>query len=169
MIESHAIPYEPARLRGERLLVLAPHPDDEVIACGGLVAQHIRERRTVRVVVATDGAQAGDAALREEESRRALDLLGGAEVSFLRYRDRQLGPDVAPRLTDLLRELKPDLILAPSLTVNFSKAGFMAPDGRCKAFDAKANGYVRSEGAGVVVLKPLSKAQADGEGWGLCR
>jgi acyl transferase domain-containing protein/acyl-CoA synthetase (AMP-forming)/AMP-acid ligase II/acyl carrier protein len=56
-----------------------------------------------------------------------------------------------------------NLILAPSLTVNFSKAGFMAPDGRCKAFDASANGYVRSEGAGVVVLKPLSKAQADGD------
>jgi acyl transferase domain-containing protein/acyl-CoA synthetase (AMP-forming)/AMP-acid ligase II/NADPH:quinone reductase-like Zn-dependent oxidoreductase/NAD(P)-dependent dehydrogenase (short-subunit alcohol dehydrogenase family)/acyl carrier protein len=56
-----------------------------------------------------------------------------------------------------------NLILAPSLTVNFSKAGFMASDGRCKAFDAKANGYVRSEGAGVVVLKPLSKAQADGD------
>ena len=39
----------------------------------------------------------------------------------------------------------------------------MAPDGRCKAFDARANGYVRSEGAGIVVLKPLSKALADGD------
>jgi acyl transferase domain-containing protein/acyl-CoA synthetase (AMP-forming)/AMP-acid ligase II/acyl carrier protein len=56
-----------------------------------------------------------------------------------------------------------NLILAPSLTVNFSKAGFMAPDGRCKAFDARADGYVRSEGVGVVVLKPLTKALADGD------
>jgi acyl transferase domain-containing protein/acyl carrier protein len=56
-----------------------------------------------------------------------------------------------------------NLILAPAITINFSKAGFMAPDGRCKAFDAGANGYVRGEGAGVVVLKPLSKALADGE------
>ena len=39
----------------------------------------------------------------------------------------------------------------------------MAPDGRCKTFDARANGYVRSEGAGVVVLKPLSKAVAEGD------
>src|SRR6185295_14999243 len=75
--EADAIPYEPSRLRGERLLVLAPHPDDEVIACGGLVAQHIREGRSVRVVVATDGAKAGDAAGRESESRRGLAVLCG--------------------------------------------------------------------------------------------
>ena len=56
-----------------------------------------------------------------------------------------------------------NLILSPAITINFTKAGAMAPDGRCKAFDARANGYVRSEGAGVVVLKPLSKALADGD------
>lgn len=56
-----------------------------------------------------------------------------------------------------------NLILAPTLTINFSKAGVMAPDGRCKAFDARANGYVRSEGAGVVILKPLSRAVAEGD------
>ena len=56
-----------------------------------------------------------------------------------------------------------NLILSPAITINFTKAGVMAPDGRCKAFDAGANGYVRSEGAGVVVLKPLSHAIADGD------
>jgi len=56
-----------------------------------------------------------------------------------------------------------NLILSPAITINFTKAGFMAPDGRCKAFDAGANGYVRSEGAGVVVLKPLSRALSDGD------
>ena len=54
-------------------------------------------------------------------------------------------------------------VLSPQVTINFSKAGFMAPDGRCKPFDARANGYVRAEGAGVVVLKPLARAQADGD------
>lgn len=56
-----------------------------------------------------------------------------------------------------------NLILSPAITINFTKAGVMAPDGRCKAFDAQANGYVRSEGAGLVVLKPLSRALADGD------
>ncbi|MFS8067993.1 MAG: type I polyketide synthase, partial [Byssovorax sp.] len=56
-----------------------------------------------------------------------------------------------------------NLILAPESTVMMSKFGAMAPDGRSKAFDARANGYVRGEGAGVVVLKPLLRALADGD------
>ena len=54
-----------------------------------------------------------------------------------------------------------NLILSPAITINFSKAGAMAPDGRCKTFDSRANGYVRSEGAGIVILKPLTQALAD--------
>ncbi len=54
-------------------------------------------------------------------------------------------------------------LLSPTLSVTFSKAGLLSPEGRCKSFDAQANGYVRSEGAGVVVLKPLSQAQKDGD------
>lgn len=56
-----------------------------------------------------------------------------------------------------------NLVLSPALAINFSKARAMAPDGRCKAFDARADGYVRSEGAGMVVLKPLARALADGD------
>ena len=114
LIEAEAIPYEPAQLRGERLLVLAPHPDDEVIGCGGLVALHLRERRSVRVIVATDGAQAGDAAAREEESRRALAHLGDAEIEFLRFADRSLDDDAAARIREELLAFRPNLILVPS-------------------------------------------------------
>ena len=54
-------------------------------------------------------------------------------------------------------------ILNPDISLSFLRAGGLAPDGRCKAFDARANGMVRSEGAGLVVLKRLSRALADGD------
>ena len=56
-----------------------------------------------------------------------------------------------------------NLILSPAHSIAFSKAGVLAPDGRCKTFDANANGYVRGEGGGIVVLKPLSAALAAGD------
>lgn len=115
LIEAESIPYEPSQLRGERLLVLAPHPDDEVIACGGLLALHLRERRAVRIVVATDGAEAGMGELREEESHRGVARLGeGATLVFLRFPDRALGDDAAERLREQLLDFRPDLILVPS-------------------------------------------------------
>ncbi|HJW85962.1 MAG TPA: beta-ketoacyl synthase N-terminal-like domain-containing protein, partial [Candidatus Brocadiaceae bacterium] len=54
-----------------------------------------------------------------------------------------------------------NLLLSPEMSIAFSRSGMLAPDGRCKTFDAGANGYVRSEGGGVVVLKRLSQAIAD--------
>lgn len=54
------------------------------------------------------------------------------------------------------------LILAPEPHIAFCKAGMLAPDGRCKTFDAAANGYGRGEGCGVIVLKRLGAAMADG-------
>jgi len=56
-----------------------------------------------------------------------------------------------------------NVILAPELTVAFSKARMMAGDGRCKTFDAAADGYTRGEGCGVVVLKRLEGALRDGD------
>ncbi|MFP5393304.1 MAG: beta-ketoacyl synthase N-terminal-like domain-containing protein, partial [Gammaproteobacteria bacterium] len=53
-------------------------------------------------------------------------------------------------------------IVAPDLHISFNKAGMLAKDGRCKTFSSTANGYVRGEGAGVLFLKKLSAAQADG-------
>ncbi|WP_168734901.1 type I polyketide synthase [Deinococcus sp. KSM4-11] len=56
-----------------------------------------------------------------------------------------------------------NLILRPENTIGFSKAQMLSPQGRCKSFDADASGYVRAEGAGAVILKPLGRAQADGD------
>ncbi|MCP4701907.1 MAG: amino acid adenylation domain-containing protein, partial [Gammaproteobacteria bacterium] len=56
-----------------------------------------------------------------------------------------------------------NVMLTPALTLSFSKAGMLSDDGRCKTFDKRANGYVRGEGVGAIWLKPLEKAQADGD------
>jgi acyl transferase domain-containing protein len=55
------------------------------------------------------------------------------------------------------------VLLVPETTMSFCNASMLAPDGRCKAFDARANGYVRAEGAGVVLLKSLEQARRDGD------
>jgi len=54
-----------------------------------------------------------------------------------------------------------NVMLTPTLTIGFDKAGMLSPDGRCKTFDQAANGYVRGEGAGAILLKPLNRAISD--------
>ncbi|MFI7123085.1 SDR family NAD(P)-dependent oxidoreductase [Amycolatopsis sp. NPDC049868] len=56
-----------------------------------------------------------------------------------------------------------NVMFAPAATMAMAKGQFLSPDARCKSFDHRANGYVRSEGAGMVVLKRLSAAQRDGD------
>ena len=77
-----------------------------------------------------------------------------------------------------LRRRETDRAIAAGVNLNLSPEGFiacsrwgmLAPDGLCKTFDAAADGYVRSEGAGVVVLKRLSDALADGDNiWAVVR
>lgn len=53
-----------------------------------------------------------------------------------------------------------NIILLPEVSINFSKARMLSPDSRCKTFDASANGFVRSEGCGIIVLRRLSDAIA---------
>ncbi|WP_445081955.1 SDR family NAD(P)-dependent oxidoreductase [Streptomyces ipomoeae] len=70
-----------------------------------------------------------------------------------------------------LRDGETELALAAGVNLNLlaegvvgaERFGGLSPDGRCFTFDARANGYVRGEGAGMVVLKPLSRALADGD------
>ncbi len=75
-----------------------------------------------------------------------------------------------------LRQREADLMLVGGAQAIFNgrltqlraQAGMLSPDGQCKAFDASANGFVRGEGCGVIVLKRLSDAEADGDPiWGI--
>jgi acyl transferase domain-containing protein/acyl carrier protein len=54
-------------------------------------------------------------------------------------------------------------LLSPELTLSFSKAGMLSKDGKCKAFDQTADGYVRGEGVGIIILKSLKMAIMDGD------
>ncbi|EOD64939.1 type I polyketide synthase, partial [Amycolatopsis vancoresmycina] len=54
-----------------------------------------------------------------------------------------------------------NVLLSPGITAGFQRAGVLAADGRCKPFDAGADGIARGEGCGVVVLKPLRAARGD--------
>ncbi|MES3636910.1 SDR family NAD(P)-dependent oxidoreductase [Mycobacterium intracellulare] len=56
-----------------------------------------------------------------------------------------------------------NVLLTPATMITFSSAHMLAPDGRCKTFDAAADGYVRGEGCGVIVIKRLKDALRDGD------
>jgi acyl transferase domain-containing protein/acyl-CoA synthetase (AMP-forming)/AMP-acid ligase II/acyl carrier protein len=70
-----------------------------------------------------------------------------------------------------LRKNEADLVVAggvnclllPDITASFAQAGVISANGHCKAFDAAADGIVRGEGGGLVILKPLARALADGD------
>ena len=63
-----------------------------------------------------------------------------------------------------------NLVLAPEIMMALGRWGMLAPDGRCKTFDAAADGFVRAEGCGVVLIKRLADALADGDRiWALVR
>lgn len=123
---------------GERVLLLAPHPDDETIGCGGTLRKYVEAGARVRVVVLTDGRR-GDpelrrlaaddparprleselASRRKREALAALAVLGVQEHEFLEVCDGELrgaAGAVASRLARMLSEWRPDLVLLPFVT-----------------------------------------------------
>ena len=123
--EQELVPYEASRFEAKRVLVLAPHPDDEVFGCGGALANLAARGAAVDVLLVTDGAAGASddesrraiAARRAGESREALGILGGGSVHEGGFRDRGLGGARAA-LEDLvatwLAKTSPDLVFAPS-------------------------------------------------------
>lgn len=119
--EHELVPYHAVnRLPAAGIMVLAPHPDDEVFGCGGIVALASDAGVPVSIVIATDGGQGGDPLVRERESRSAVRVLAGAgkapDLAFWRYPDRGLNPERAlvDRIRAQLAQRQPDWLLAPS-------------------------------------------------------
>jgi len=115
--EDDLVPYAPGRLGGSPVLVLAPHPDDEVFGCGGAIVQLRNAGTDVRVVIFSDGEAQGDPEVRRAEARHAAKILGLDEPEFWGLGDRSLRADdldLADRLRTLFTEFAPGLVLLPS-------------------------------------------------------
>ncbi len=110
----------------ERLVVFAPHPDDETLACGGRIAQAVASGTAVTIVVMTDGALGGGpdgiphdvAALRKSEVAAAAQALGvrSEDVVLLDYPDAHLGEHTASatrRVAQLLEQTRPVQVYLP--------------------------------------------------------
>ena len=102
-----------------RILVLAPHPDDEAIGCGGALLQHAKQRDEVHVVFLTSGEKGGHGrsemetiCVREAEARAATKILGVKKNEFWHLPDGAVRPTSAAieRLQKKLKQFRPDKI-----------------------------------------------------------
>ena len=129
------------------------------------------------------GMASGELTFPEIEAYMAIGTSNAAAAGRISYRLGLQGPSVAVdtacssslvaihQACQALRLGECDLALAgganvmltPATMITFSHAHMLAPDGRCKTFDAAADGYVRGEGCGVIVVKRLEDAIRDGD------
>jgi LmbE family N-acetylglucosaminyl deacetylase len=123
--ERALIPYAASLFSAASVLVVAPHPDDEVFGCGAAIAQLNAAAAAVTVLLVTDGAAAGSddtersriARVREDESRAALAILGGGSLVSAGLPDRgawEKRPEIRAALARILAELSPELVFVPS-------------------------------------------------------
>jgi len=169
----------------ESVLVLAPHPDDEVLGCGGLLARLADAGAAVRVLFLTDGSGAGEAVddraayaeRRRREAAAVADLLGFAGAEHLAVADGTLGEHLDEAVAALRRALlsqRPDLLLVPSpLEVSRDhRAAFAAahrlltavrPAGVATSGDDSTGDDFTEQGPGgdgPVAVEPLAEAVA---------
>jgi N-acetylglucosamine malate deacetylase 1 len=105
-----------------QVMVFAPHPDDELVGCGGSIAKHVKLGNQVTVVYMTSG-DAGNlkytkeqlGKIREQEAKNGLKILGVSKLSFLRNRDGYLetSADNLVKTVELIRNSKPDVVYLP--------------------------------------------------------
>jgi LmbE family N-acetylglucosaminyl deacetylase len=123
--EEKLIPFHATDPTGRRVLVLAPHPDDETIGCGGTLVLHARAGDPVKIVFLTNGAK-GDSsgevekscyvALRQKEAKQACATMGVIDLEFWPFEDRSLSGvrGALLRMVDLLNHYRPQRVYAPS-------------------------------------------------------
>jgi LmbE family N-acetylglucosaminyl deacetylase len=112
----------------KKVLVVSPHPDDETIGCGGIVALYGRRGSEVSLVTISDGSKLYGskesseceriAEIRKRESTAASHELGIKNSIFLQYPDGELRSnitDIGKKLKDIISDIKPDIIFSPSL------------------------------------------------------
>ena len=125
-MESTLVPYSACHeLPARSVLVLAPHPDDEVFGCGGAIIRHLHSGCPVSVIVVSDGAFGADEnqlphviLTREAESCAAAALLGYPAPTFWRLPDRgiEYGELLVSRVMQAINSSNADLVYAPALS-----------------------------------------------------
>ncbi|MBC8176313.1 MAG: PIG-L family deacetylase [Deltaproteobacteria bacterium] len=124
--EIDRLPYKDGWVSARRILVAAPHPDDETLACGGALCRYVKEGSKICVLVLTDGAGLANvssekqdlATTRLQELRNAMEILGVPWESVVIWGEPDRSLEVNQRLLDrlqhLLLRIRPDLCLIPS-------------------------------------------------------
>lgn len=114
----------------EKVLILAPHMDDETIGCGGAICAHVRAGAVVEVLFLTDGAQGFEpdvlsshtsqqrSDIRKAESEKATALLGVSATHYLDLPDGKTKPsqEATQKLLAIIGQVRPDLVYLPFLT-----------------------------------------------------
>ncbi|OGW36522.1 MAG: hypothetical protein A2Y97_03510 [Nitrospirae bacterium RBG_13_39_12] len=134
LLESDIIPFNLSSPLGNKIIVLSPHPDDEILGCGGTIRLLINSKKNIKVIFLTSGDKADSSnpasymrhdeehitdysKMREKEAVNSLRVLGISDYEFLRFPDRSLDrlyDSVLERLFAIIREYKPDTIYSPS-------------------------------------------------------
>lgn len=123
--ESDIYPYTITDLSLKDALVIAPHPDDESVGCGGSIIRHVKSGSRVKVIFLTDGNK-GDfegrfgkeyVEVRKKSTQKAMDILGVMDYEFWGYGDRILYQEVQgvrEKLFRVIETFSPSLIYVPS-------------------------------------------------------
>ena len=123
--ETELVPFVSSEPIGERILVFAPHPDDETIGMGGSLRILSENGKKIKVTVLTKGEKADPytkdhqqyAEMRQKEALKAFEVLGVHDYVFLGFPDRELQSNfvkVREESTRIVREFCPDTIYSPS-------------------------------------------------------